>query len=298
MSNRRPPTEETVKAAEQRVRGFLRDLARQSVEQKRVRDMDSAVFKQNRPPEIKGMEAEKYWEAYSQAYWEATLLAHKASSDLDASIRPESGTDLSGGGSDRLDACFNTDPFSVEAAAIFYEIGFWYPHGRLVALQRFFESSEAERLKVLEKLLAQSAIHQAIYDATLDLKREIDATNRMVKSPRLSSLLIDFDNVIRPERKRGRSVDDNARRNALLLNLVHIVTSEFDVSTEQNAATDGENDAFGIVSRVLNQEFRGLNMTWKTIQKVWSKHQVQVKKMAKEAHEQALLDNGNPTVEI
>lgn len=297
MSNRRPPTEETVKAAEQRVRGFLRDLARQSVEQKRVRDMDSAVFKQNRPPEIKGMEAEKYWETFGQACWEATLLAHRASTDLSASIRYESRADTSSGGSDRLDAYFNTDPFSAEAAAIFYEIGFWYPHGRLVALQRFFESSEAERLKVLEKLLAQSAIHQAIYDATLDLKREIDATNRMEKSPRLSSLLIDFDNVIRPERKRGRSVDDNARRNPLLLNLVHIVTSEFDVSTEQNAATDGENDAFGIVSRVLNQEFRGLNMTWKTIQKVWSNHQAQVKKMAKEAHEQALLDKSGPTVE-
>lgn len=273
MSNRRPPSAETIRAAEQRVREFLRDLAGQSVEQKRIRDMDSAVFKQNSPPEIKGMEAENYWETFGQAYWEATLLAHKASTDLAASIRYDDRADISSGEPKRLDAHFNIDPFSVEATAIFYEIGFWYPHGRYAAFQRFFESSESEKLQVLNNLVTQSAVHQSIYDATLDLRREIEATGQMDRTSRLSALLIDFDGITRPKRGRGRSSDDNARRDALLLSLVHIVASEFDVSIEQNSATGGENDAFGIVSRVLNQEFRGLNMTWKTIQKVWERRQ-------------------------
>ena len=161
--------------------------------------------------------------------------------------------------------------YSAEAYALFYEIGFWYPHGRDYAVQQFVEATADQQVFILSALVKHSQKHKIIYDATDTLLSEFGSGRHHNSNPRLAVIWSEFSsNVSRPQKKRGPDPTKLTGRNALILSIMQVLKVEFPtLSIVENSATQSESDACSIVERILNDEFPNLNLAKGAVRNVW-----------------------------
>lgn len=196
---------------------------------------------------------------------------------------------------------------SPEIDALFWEIGFPYPSGPDVAFQHFIDQLPVEQERVLSQLVQYSSDFAPVYDATQWLFNETALSGRLTQ-PFMSVLFRELLATVRPDDPHG----SDAQQNALVLNLIQILRSEFGLTAAANSATVEanerlglpDNDACGIVVRVLNDEFPkidataehgarpALNMSHGGVRNVWQRHRTLSKKMAKEAWSEWERRNG------
>ncbi|MBN8185979.1 hypothetical protein JF540_04710 [Salipiger thiooxidans] len=187
---------------------------------------------------------------------------------------------------------------SPEIDALFWEIGFPFPSGPDVAFQHFIDQSPVEQERILLQLVKHSRDFARVYDATQWLYNETALSGRLTQ-PFMSALFRELLATVRPDDPHG----SDAEQNALILNLIQILRSEFGLAAAANSATVDankqhglpDNDACGIVARVLNDEFPkigprheggerpALNLSHGSARNVWQRHRRLSKKMAKEA---------------
>lgn len=245
MSNRRPPSAETIQSAEQRVREYLATVAVRSNEAQKPRSK-------------------------RKGFGRSIALPAR----------------------------------SPETDALFFEIGFPYPSGRYVALEHFKNQSDYEQDRILRQLVNHAQTDARIWDATMDLYDEL-ATGSSPKRATQSMLFASFRAKPRPNESLGPN--DHAR-NALILNLLHILRAEFNLTVVQNSATKGDNDACGIVVRVINEEWQKdekaedstylMNVSRDTVRNVWERHRTLARKMAEnDARIRAEIAAGRPETE-
>ncbi|GHH05677.1 hypothetical protein [Pseudodonghicola xiamenensis] len=187
---------------------------------------------------------------------------------------------------------------SPEIDALFSEIGFPFPSGPNVAFQHFIEQSSVEQERILLQLVKHSREIARVHDAATWLYDEVALSCRLTQ-PFMSVLFRTLRQTDRPDDAHGM----DAERNALILNLIDILRVEFGLSAVASRATVEanerlglpDNDACGIVVRVLNEEFPkigprheggerpALNLSHGSARNVWERHRKLSKKMAKEA---------------
>ena len=177
---------------------------------------------------------------------------------------------------------------SPEVDAALTEIGFPYAIGPDIALQQFFDQSPDEQELILTRLVKGAQTVPQFHDAATFLYNEVALSGRL-NTPFMSRLFRDLVNTVRPDEKKG---PNDAERNALILSLMNILTSEFGIAAVFNKArfennrrnAKPNNDAASIVVRVLNKQFPALSLSWDGVRVVWESHCKLAKEMAEDEY--------------
>jgi len=171
-----------------------------------------------------------------------------------------------------------------EVDAAFTRIGFPFALGPDIAFQQFIDQSPDKQELILTRLVEGAKENPQFHDAATFLYNEV-ALSRRLTQPFMSRLFRDLVNTVRPDEKKG---PNESERNALVLNLMNILTAEFGIAAIFNSAKAAQNDndrtpnndACGIVLRAMNKQFPILNLTRDGVRVVWESHRKMAKEMA------------------
>ncbi len=146
---------------------------------------------------------------------------------------------------------------------------------------------------ILTRLVEGARTVPQFHDAATFLYNELALSGRL-NQPFMSRLFRGLVNTVRPDEKKG---PNDAERNALILSLMNILTAEFGIAAIFNSAKAARNDsdktpnndACGIVLRVMNKQFPKLNLTRDGVRIVWESH----RKLVKDMPRTMLVSGGN-----
>ena len=110
---------------------------------------------------------------------------------------------------------------SPDVDALFTEIGFPYPTDRERTFRAFIEMPDWEQDRCLTQLVKHSKKHAQFHDMTMWLYHEVALSGRLTQ-PFMSTLFREAVAMDRPDEPRG----SEAGRNALILNLIEVLTSD------------------------------------------------------------------------
>ena len=191
---------------------------------------------------------------------------------------------------------------SPEVDAELTHLGFPYTIGPDIASQQFIDQPPDKQELILTRLVEGARMNPQFHDAATFLYNEVALSGRL-NQPFMSRLFRDLANTVRPDEKKG---PNDAERNALILSLMNILTAEFGIAAIFNSAKAARNDsdkapnndACGIVLRVMNKQFPKLNLTRDGVRIVWESHRKLVKDMAEDdARIRAEIAAGRPETE-